>query len=384
MRVPLVLVPTAALLLSGTVLWAWTACRARSAPRPPLYHDFGVIRHGLAKDYVFEVGLPETIGGEEVIPVTFWGDCICASGTLMIEDTEGNRRLVSSLARPDARVRPGEKLLLSLTLDTSTQEPVSIERKLSHGWVTFESLRNTNPRGYRVHLQFHWGIHAPVKLVPVAKVFCGDLAYSQHFSQRIELHNNQPGHDLRLGEVLVDDPRVTARLLGGKPRGPYLLEIVFQPDRKQPPNPFRTLVTVQTNIPNDARRGDFYKIPIEVVGTVTEDVMVVPPAHPRHPHLGFGKFDFREKKQGFVTVVDHDRSRPAGFVLEGIRSYNGVDLSKHFQVRFEQIGDRRTRVWVTYLGTFTGTWLRGELTLAKNEGEPSVVCLRFRGLNSKP
>ena len=379
MRVPLLLFLTA-VSLSGAGLWLWAACGPKNAPPPELYHDFGVIRHGLAKDHVFEVPLPETVGGEEIIPITFRGDCVCASGTIMIQDAAGRNRLVSSLARPDARVRNGEKVLLSLTLDTSTQEPVSVERKLSKGEVTFESLRSTNPRVYRVRLKFHWGIHTPVKLAPVARVDFGELAYAQHFTQKIELQNNQPGHQLCLGEIVVGDPRVTARLISGEPPGPYLLEVTFRPDRKHLPGSFRTLVTIKTNIRNDARRDDFYKIPIEVVGTVTNDIVVVP-----RSHLRFGTFDFRQKKPLFVTIVDHDRSRPTGFVLDGIYSNNGIDLSEHFQVRFEkdQLDDRRTRVWVTYLGTFQGTWLLGELTLAKNDGGPSVVLLTFRGLNSK-
>jgi len=371
--------------LFGTVLWLWSGCSAGKTPPPELYRDFGVIRHGLAKDHVFEVPMPETVDDEEVIPVTFWGDCACASATILIQGSAGHRRLVSSLARPDARVRPGEKVLLSLTLDTSTLEPVSVTRKLSHGWVTFESLRSTNPRRYRVLVTFHWGIHAPVKLTPVAKVDFDQLAYAEHFSQRIELRGDQPGHELRLGDIHIDDPRVTARLISGEAPGPYLLEVTFRPDRKQLPGPFRTLVTIQTNIPNDPGHDDFYKIPIAVVGTVTEDILVIPPRR-RGADLSFGKFDFRQRKELFVTVVDHDRSRPTGFVLDGIRSNNGVDLSKHFQVRFEpdNLDDRRTRIWVTYLGTFEGTWLLGELSLAKNDGGPSLFRLTFRGLNSKP
>ena len=82
MRVPLVLFLTA-VALSGAGLWLWAACGPKNAPPPELYYDFGVIRHGLAKDHVFEVPLPQTVGGEEIIPVTFWGDCACASGTIM-------------------------------------------------------------------------------------------------------------------------------------------------------------------------------------------------------------------------------------------------------------------------------------------------------------
>lgn len=366
----------------GAGLCVWAACSAGQAPPKELYHDFGIIRHGLARDHLFEVPLPETIDGEEIIPVTFLAQCSCASGTLMIRDPAGNRRLVSSLARPDARVRPGERVLLSLTLDTSTEEAVSVSRKLTQGEVRFESLRSTNPRPYRVPVRFHWGIHAPVKLVPVARVDCRELAYAQHFSQKIELQNDQPGHELSLGEIHVADPRVSARISGAPP-GPYLLDITFRPDRKHSPvpGPFRTLVTIHTNIPNDPGRDDFYALPIEIVGTVTEDIVVIP-----RPHLRFGKFDFREKQELFVAIVDHDRSRPAGFVLDGIHSNNGVDLSEHFDVRFEpdRLDDRRTRVLVTYLGTFEGTWLLGELSLAKNDKGPCVVRLTFRGLNSRP
>ena len=67
MRVPLVLFLTA-VALCGAGLWVWAACGANSEP-PKLYHDFGVIRHGLTKDHLFEVPIPESVGGEEVIGV---------------------------------------------------------------------------------------------------------------------------------------------------------------------------------------------------------------------------------------------------------------------------------------------------------------------------
>ncbi|MHC4919432.1 MAG: hypothetical protein ACYTKC_07535, partial [Planctomycetota bacterium] len=73
----------------------------------------------------------------------------------------------------------------------------------------------------------------------------------------------------------------------------------------------------------------------------------------------------------------------AGFVVDGIHTNNGVDVSEHFQVRFEDLGNRRTRVRVKYLGTLAGIWLKGELTLAKNAGGPCLVPLTFRGLNTK-
>ncbi len=371
---------TTTVLLGGAGLLAWTACDGVKPARgsQTLYHDFGVIRHGLAKDFLFEIPLPETTHGEEVIPVTYRGTCPCATGTVMIQDTAGRNRLVSSLAKPDARVQPGEKVLLSLTLDTSPQEPVSTKRDLAHGTVTFESLRSTNPRRYDVPLTFHWAIHAPVKLVPVAKVKCGEIAYSQSLTQKIWLHDNEPDHELGLGDIVVEDSRVTVKLVSGKPPGPYLLEITFRPDRKHLPGPFRTRVTIKTNIPNDAERQDLYKIPLEVVGTVIDDIVVLP-----GKQLRFDQFDFSQEKELSVLITDHDRSRPAGFVLDGIHSNNGVDLSKHFQIRFEDLGHRQTRVWVKYLGTLRGIWLRGELSLAKNEGEPSAVLLRFLGLNSK-
>jgi hypothetical protein len=371
------LILTNTVLLGAAVVTVLSACNGRTpAPPPSLYHDFGIVRHGLAKDHVFEVPLPET--KEEIIPVTFWGDCACAGGTVMIQDAQGRNRLVSSLARPDARVRKGEKVLVSVTLDTSGEEPVSVKRKLAKARVMFESLRSANPQRYPVWFTFHWGIHAPVKLVPVAKVDFGELAYSNSFSQKIELHGNEPDHELRLGEIVVSDSRVTARVIRGEPPGPYLLKVTFRPDRKHLPGPFRTVVTIRTNIPNDLQRADFYKIPIEVTGTVTNDIVVIP-----RSRLEFGQFDFSKAKELFVTIIDHDRSRPAGFVVDGIHTNNGVDVSEHFQVRFEDLGNRRTRVRVKYLGTLAGIWLKGELTLAKNAGGPCLVPLTFRGLNTK-
>ena len=100
-------------------------------------------------------------------------------------------------------------------------------------------------------------------------------------------------------------------------------------------------------------------------------------------HLEFDLLDFGQEKELFLMITDHDRSRPAGFVVDGIKNNNGVDVSQHFQVRFEDLGNRRTRIWVNYLGTLKGRWLRGELTLAKNDGGPSVARISFRGHNLK-
>ena len=274
-------------------------------------------------------------------------------------------------------MKPAPQSSELLTLDTNRLEPVSISQRKSEATVSFESLRRANPRRSWVNLVFRWGIDAPVKLSPVAHVNFGDLAYSKTFNQKIDLTNALPDHDLVIKDILVQDPRITAKYTGTVP-GPYVLDITFRPNPHRPPGPVNSVVWVWTNIANDAKRGDYYKIPVVVSGTVISDIVAIPGMH-----IEFSQFDFSKTKELVVMITDHDASRAAGFMLDGIKSNNGVDISKHFEVRFEDQGNRRTRVRLKYLGTFEGTWLRGELTLAKNDGGPSVVRLTFRGLNTK-
>ena len=199
--------------LGLTTLLLWDGCGSPQQPPPqePLHHDYGTIRHGLGKDHVFEIPLPEA--DEEVIPATFQGDCACAAGLLMIRDRDGHNRPVLGLEKPDARVFPGETVVLRLFLDTSTQEPVSVKRTPSKGTVTFESLGSTNPRRYHVPLTFDYAIHAPVRLAPVAVIDFGELPYCKTFSQTLELHNDLPGHQLELDKLEIGDPRIRAELV---------------------------------------------------------------------------------------------------------------------------------------------------------------------------
>ena len=98
--------------------------------------------------------------------------------------------------------------------------------------------------------------------------------------------------------------------------------------------------------------------------------------------LSWNIFDFKEQRETFVTLTDHDVRREPGFVVESFRNSNGVDVSRHFEVRFEKRPPRRTRVHIKYLGTMGGKRMLTWLSLAKKPGGKSVAKVQVQGYNS--
>ena len=68
--------------------------------------------------------------------------------------------------------------------------------------------------------------------------------------------------------------------------------------------------------------------------------------------IAFNRFPFSKRREVFTNLIDHDRSRAAGFVVHDFLGDDGSDLSRHFEVDFKAAQRRARRGWCC------ATWAR--------------------------
>ena len=345
---------------------------ARTSPREGLYHDFGTLKLGTKRIWEFEVPIPQTNSKSElVLEPAFHGDCSCAYGTLIIK-TGSIERAVYTLPESQRVVHEDDRVLLRLTIDTKDKEPANVERTLSRGTISFKHKTGAIARRSIVPIRFHYGIETPIVVSPVAHLNFGKLPVSSVHEQTLELRSNIPGRALTLGEVHASPDSIEAKLR--EQDGRTLLDVKITPEgRSDAAVPVMGLIAIPTGI-------DYYTdLKIPVSGKFIGDI-----EFQSSYHLDFGLFDFTEERTRQENIIDHDINRPTGFVTHSILSDQAeVDISQHFDIEFQPLSGRKTRVIVKYLGTLGGIEMIGWLKLAKSEGADPVAHLRISGHNTK-
>ena len=347
---------------------ATTAPKGSSTPSQPvagLTHDFGTIPHGQSRSHTFTLQPPGGAAG--LTPVGYNSTCSCGSARFQTRSSDGKLRELTGLPFDEQRVREGEQLLLTVTVNTALKEAADLPTTTTSATAMVQDIEAQTPR-ISIGIVFHFAIDAPVAVLPTAHVDFGALARSQPYSQTIELRPDN-GVEVAFGAVTTTDPRLTAEQREAD--GKTLLDMRFAPGEAAQLGPVLMAVQVQTDI------NDGYLLEIPVSGEVIPDIVVEP-----YPRIGFGRMDLSTSAERYVQVYDHDLRRDPGFIVQSVSDVDGRSLADHFECRLEGLKGRPrgTRVHLRYLGTIQGKGFRGVLTLAKPGGGPSVA-IDFVGFN---
>ncbi|MEZ5965028.1 MAG: hypothetical protein R3F56_14435 [Planctomycetota bacterium] len=328
-----------------------------------------MIPHGEVSTKRVAIDFPRDRG--PMVPLAFRGNCSCASWAFVAVAKDGSERRSLGRAAVEHAVLPDESLFLELSLDTRRKEAAEQAKITSSGEVLLVDLGETQGR-VAIPVSFTYGIDAPVELSPFAHVDFGALPLSRRYSVSLELRaRGKP--DARFGPVHVDDPRVHASLR--QDGAVTVLDVRVVPDRGLGLGAMRTLISVETDLEGG------YVVPIPVTGQVVDDIEVRP-----MERISFGRIDLGSEQTGEVILRDHDTSRPAEFVVLGIRGVVGKDLANHFDAVLQTIdGDERSaRLVLRYKGTYSATRaFRGFVDLGKRGQPGSVVSIEFVGFGNE-
>jgi hypothetical protein len=235
--------------------------------------------------------------------------------------------------------------------------------------VGFQLNTDDYARYETVIIRFDFGIRSPIKITPVAHLDFGELPRSRKYHQVLQLSSNIDGQKIVWGAPVASPRSIAAHL--EEEDGKTLLYVTITPNLDE----FRKvsgLITISTGLE------PYADLKIPVTGTFCSDIQYLP-AEVIH----FDLFDFKKQKERFLNIVDHDTTRPKGFVLHGIRDSHGNDISEHFAVSFQPLSGRKTRVLVKYLGTMGGMRMIGELSLAKSQGAEPIARITLSGHNTR-
>ncbi len=342
------------------ILLALAACAPPAAPPAPtqgtppeLFHDFGTIPHAqsVAHDFVVDIRAL----GTDLVPLGVSADCSCARTEMILRAKDGSERIATGQPLSEFAARPGEVLVVRLTVDTLRKEAADLKPADSRATLILQPAAATNALSrLNVPIRFRFAIDSPVALRPFAIVDFGEVPLSNKPALLTVLSGD--GTPVRFGPATADDPRVQLRL---EPHGEETrLHVRLEPAPGDQPGTFQSIATVQTD------HASGYVLRIPVVGKLVPDIVVRPMAK-----VSLGLFDFEtDRPEQFVLVTDHDRSRPAEFVVSRIVDGSGKDCSAWFAVELQaQAGDARTtRMVVRFTGGAVPPTFRGEIVLAKD------------------
>ncbi|MBK8978140.1 MAG: hypothetical protein IPM29_19720 [Planctomycetes bacterium] len=352
-------------------------------PPAPIEVDFGVIPHGAVRVAELPVPLPEL--DVALVPLAFQASCSCARHLFVIERSDGSREDYpgDGLVRPESTLRAGDRLLLELTLLTAEKDAVDMPPTTSAGQIVMQE--ENGARRLFVPVRYRFGIDAPFALTPFPRLEFDAIARPMSLTLPVVIRCDRPGVTLgepeavgHIGDVLVpvDDVRMALRPDGDA----QLLEVTFRPAPSRATGPFAFDVVVPTDLVRNGDRGP-YLLRIPVTGRIVPTIEVAPPER-----FAFGRISFDEPSERSLVVTDHDPSRAADFVVVGLRTPDGADLSEHFEVAFRDVSSsvRSREVVLRYRGTLDTPQFRGVLALAKSADAAPLVEIDFVGFRRPP
>lgn len=335
-----------------------------------LFHDFGTILHAQSAQHDFVIDTRAL--GTDLVPLGVTADCGCARTEMILRTREGTERIATGQPLAEFAARPGELLVVRITIDTVRKEAADLKPADSRATLILQPASATNALSrLNVPIRFRFAIDSPVALRPFAILDFGEVPLSARPALLTVLAGD--GTPMRFGPATCDDPRVQLEL---EPRGEETrLHVRFLPAPGDQQETLRAIATVQTDHPGG------YVLRIPVVARLVPDLVVRPMAK-----LSLGMFDFEsERPEQFVLVTDHDRSRTAEFVVSRIVDAAGKDCSSLFHVELQaQAGDARTtRVVVRYAGGALPPTFRGELVLAKDPAQGPFLPIELVAFHRK-
>lgn len=352
------------------------ACAPREQPAPQpeepreLFHDFGTIPHAQSAAHDFVIDTRAL--GKDLVPLGVTADCSCARTEMLLRARDGSERVATGQPLAEFAARTGEVLVVRLTIDTIRKEAADLKPADSRATLILQPAAATNAlTRLHVPIRFRFAIDSPVALRPFAIIDFGEVPLSSQPALLTVLRGDEG--PVRFGPATSDDPRVQLQLetVGEETR----LHVRFVPAPGDQPGTFQSVATVQTD------HASGYVLRLPVVGKLVPDLVVRPMAK-----VSLGLFDFEtERPEQFVLVTDHDRSRPAEFVVSRVVDATGKDCSSLFHVELQpQAGDARTtRVVVRYAGGALPPTFRGEIVLAKDPAQGPFLPIELVAFHRK-
>jgi hypothetical protein len=334
------------------------------APAEALEFDFGVIPHGEVREHTFTLTRPGGLVG--CTPLTFRSGCSCGNARFSLQRGEQTLAL-ENLAYDQRTIQPGDRLLLTLAIDTRRAEAVDKTKITTNGAAILDH------ESHRIELPvvFHYSVHTPVAVRPVAHLDLGSMLRRGTYTRELQLQPDDASTSL--GPVETSDARLTAELHPGAEA--TRLMVTFTPGKDADPGPLQMGIAVHTD------RADGYVLRIPVSGIVSPDITVEPQAH-----ISFGRIDLSGPADRFVNVFDHDPDRDPAFVVESIIDASGRSLAEHFDVVLDPVdGDAScTRLTLHYRGSLPPPSFRGVIRLAKPGPSDPRTEITFVGFSKTP
>jgi hypothetical protein len=354
------------------LLAALAACGGEAAPAPPagpkvVTFDFGRIPHGRIVEQELVLGEPGEHAGRYLRGFTA-GCPLCASGVLILESADGRRVQLDGPPGPEATIRPDQRLLVRLRIDTTVKEAQDLPPQKTRGQAL---LGEPTPGGRTIELpvEFTFAIDAPVEIAPFPHVALGSLMRGSRSRHTLELRGDAEHPSVRFGPVRSSDPRLSAMLRDDEGRTLLDVEYTLPPDAFDGP-----LRPMQIEIGTDLR--DDYVVRLPVSGTVLPRFQIEPPYGIRLDSIAPGR-----ESNGFANVIDNDLDASPELAVLRVADRQGQPLDEHFEVRLEPLTGlhRTTRVHLRYRGTLDESFF-GTIELCRPGKPAPLVSVEFRGL----
>ena len=337
---------------------------------PVLSHDYGTVPHSQAREHEFVIDLLGTIGPGWIAQGAQL-DCSCARSKLSILDATGTVQPVDP-GHPAPLLQEGEKLILTVQLDTAFKEAVDLERVTSQGSLVLQRADSMRADRKLWPIRLHFAIDAPVRLQPFAILDFERVPVSVPRELTTVLLSDMPEQPIEFGPASCADPRVHLNLR--KRDDKTLLDTTFIATEQT--GSFRSLVTIDTDLASG------YQIKMPVVGKVVPDLEASPMAKlSLRTDLTRAQPQAAEASQ-YLQVTDHDKRRPSDFVVAGVVDAAGDDASESFAIRFEPLkgNERSQRMYVRYTGGQAGEF-RGQIVLAKDPENGPFLTIQLVALH---
>jgi hypothetical protein len=351
---------------------------------PAVRHDFGVIPHGKSASHEYEFDLkalqqPAT----RWVPLRAHIDCSCGSTELLLRKADGSERRLDGRPDPEFAVADDERLLVRLTINTITKDPIDLPHATSRGYLLLQPVGDRDG-SRRVQWPFlvDFGIDAPVECKPFAALEYGRVAQSARPELTITLRGDAAHAGTTFGPVRSSSPALVPTL--AQENGATVLRVRCDPsldldtvDRNtgapggDPLGNRSAVIQVDTSLPD-------YQINLGAKWKVVPDLEASP-----LPKLSF-RADLskpqaeRDELSQFLLVTDHDPSRAPEFVVRKIEDQAGRDASARFAVRLEPIpgSSRQQRMFVRSLGGPAEDF-RGRIVLGKPGADQPTLSIEL-------
>ncbi len=367
--------------LSPAMFLCSTACGPGTAAKSPLrtpwlavsemVHDFGEIPHGQSRTHQFTI---DNRGPQRVRLTGIRNQCTCAiTKVRLLRDGQPIDRPVYNPPRQVdggflmATLEPGERLAFEVKVDTRLRPPRDHkEQALSQ--LHFEPAEEAGV----LTLAYRFTIRSRVRIISDLApsmnptIDLGDFSKDQEVYSVLELAPlKEPFHLL---SVTGDGDGVVLEKREPKNKGGYRYGIRVAPRGKA--GPFDRLLGFKTDIDHG------YLLQIQLVGNALPNLQVTP-----HGRLDFGRFDWRQPTERFVTIVYRRPRFDPKLAVDSVdvHTRDGRDVSSLFEATIDGGGARRWTLSLKYKGGLKGKGFEGSVRFRSADPEQHVVVVPFTG-----